>query len=223
MKKSGIYSAIHRESEKCYVGSSVDIDRRIKQHIYMSTHGGTGAFSRALREFGEDAFDFEILENCEKKDFMERERFYIAFLNAASVDGFNTHSDPRKPRDEYKHHAASRERMSVARKRRVERKSPKVLQRMANMRDAKERKRIERNAGLPPRVCVKGKLAYTITIHAHISGATHTMTLTVSPKRIDQYSVEVDGKPWKKRVGMSHVTAGIRKALPPFRRVNRET
>ena len=98
------------------------------------------------------------------------------------------------------------------------RTSKKILLKMARMRAAKERKRVERTAGLPIRECVKGRLAYTITIQAHISGKSHTMLLTVSPERIDQYSVEVDGKPWKNRVGMSHVTTGIRKALPPFKR-----
>jgi len=94
----------------------------------------------------------------------------------------------------------------------------KVRRKMANMRAAKERKRLERTAEFPVRQSVKGKLAHTITIESHLANETHVMRLTVSPQRIDQYCVEVDGRQWKKRVGMSCITAGIRKALPPFRR-----
>jgi hypothetical protein len=32
--------------------------------------------------------------------------------------------------------------------------------------------------------------------------------------RIDCYRVEVDGRPWKERIGWSQILAGLRKSLP---------
>lgn len=78
----------------CYVGSSVDIGSRRRSHIRWAKGGAHTIFHRAIREFGEDSFDFEVLEECGKNVMLERERFYIAFLNAASIEGFNTRSDP---------------------------------------------------------------------------------------------------------------------------------
>lgn len=33
-------------------------------------------------------------------------------------------------------------------------------------------------------------------------------------RRIDQFRIEVDGKPWQARMGMARALAGLRKALP---------
>lgn len=90
---SGVYCAIHRDSGMCYVGSSVDIGNRIVQHLSSTSRGSLNAFHRAIRAFP-DGFDFEVLERCEKRELVDRERFYIVLLNSASVDGFNTRSNP---------------------------------------------------------------------------------------------------------------------------------
>ena len=87
---SGIYCAIHRESGMCYVGKSVNIRTRRWHHIDDARKGARTCFHRAIRKFGEDAFDFEILERCDREKLLEREQFYIALLGAATVAGFNT-------------------------------------------------------------------------------------------------------------------------------------
>lgn len=78
----------------CYVGSSVNIRKRFNEHLAKARRGGTALFSRAIREFGVDSFDFSILEECTPADLLSRERFYIALFNSASVDGFNTRENP---------------------------------------------------------------------------------------------------------------------------------
>ena len=90
--KSGIYALIHRESGMCYVGSSVDIKERMDRHLSDSRNGGNALIHRALRAFGHEAFDFEVLEECEKSKLLLREQFYISLLNAASLDGFNSNN-----------------------------------------------------------------------------------------------------------------------------------
>lgn len=91
---SGIYCAIHRASLMCYVGSSVDVHRRRIEHLHASNTKCLTNFHRALREFGADSFDFELLEVCTKENMLEREAFWIKFLGAATLDGFNTSKNP---------------------------------------------------------------------------------------------------------------------------------
>lgn len=89
---SGVYCAILRFDGRCYVGSTVNLSIRLSAHMGHAARGSVTAFHRALREFGPDAFDFEILERCPREQLLEREEFYIALLNAASIHGFNTMS-----------------------------------------------------------------------------------------------------------------------------------
>lgn len=91
---SGIYSLIHSESGRRYVGSSLNIKKRIKWHIWRANSGWNMCIHRAMRQFGIDSFSCEILEECNKDNLLEREAHWIAFFNAASVNGFNTMAKP---------------------------------------------------------------------------------------------------------------------------------
>lgn len=94
---SGIYSAIHRDSGKCYVGSSVNIGDRMRRHIRESVGRCETAFHRALKNLGRENFDFEVLERCDPSLLLDREQFYISFLDSAR-NGFNTIETPKKTR-----------------------------------------------------------------------------------------------------------------------------
>jgi len=50
------------------------------------------------------------------------------------------------------------------------------------------------------------------------TGETHVLTLFISPQRVNQFRVRLDGKPWKERIGKSRLLAGLRKALPTYSR-----
>lgn len=56
--------------------------------------GSQTCLHRALREFGTDAFDFEVVERVPKERLLVREKFWITFFNAASLNGFNTRKNP---------------------------------------------------------------------------------------------------------------------------------
>lgn len=49
-----------------------------------------------------------------------------------------------------------------------------------------------------------------------LANESHTFTLFISPHRIDQYRVEVDGKPWKDRIGWSRIMAAVRRSQARF-------
>ena len=87
---SGIYAIIHRETGMVYVGSSVNVWVRLRAHIGDARRGTVNTpLYRAIRKYGADAFDFEVLERCDKSQLVSREDFWIRFYNAASVAGFN--------------------------------------------------------------------------------------------------------------------------------------
>ncbi len=94
----GIYGIIHRESGRVYVGQSRNMANRIKSHrCHSNKDKRQGKFYNAVRKYGKEEFDFEILEEFSAEDLNEREKFYIQFLNAID-SGFNLSPEPGKSR-----------------------------------------------------------------------------------------------------------------------------
>ena len=109
----GVYAAIHRDTLRCYVGSSFNIGSRRRDHI-RSAKNGRQCFARALREYGSDAFDLELIEKCDKDTLRDREEFWINFYDSVSVNGFNTFKKTAWPNPDYKISEATRARISAA-------------------------------------------------------------------------------------------------------------
>lgn len=67
----GVYKFTNKINGKAYIGQSVDIFQRVKDHEhrafinYPSNREYNKSFYRALRKYGMENFDFEILEICE--------------------------------------------------------------------------------------------------------------------------------------------------------------
>lgn len=63
-----IYIAVNRVNQKAYVGQTVSAFRvRAINHRSVSTMGrDTTPFHRAIRKYGMDAFDFAVLESCDR-------------------------------------------------------------------------------------------------------------------------------------------------------------
>jgi len=55
-----------------------------------------------------------------------------------------------------------------------------------------------------------------LTFEDCLTGESHTLTLYISPQRVDQFRVEVDGKVWKDNIGWSRILAGLRKSQARF-------
>lgn len=115
--RSGIYIAIHRLTGLLYVGSALNLWRRLITHLSSARNGSRSRFHRALREFGSDAFDFDVIQYCPKEKLLERERFWIIFFDAASVDNLNTNKNPMAVYDS-KRNEVTRERNRQAQLRR---------------------------------------------------------------------------------------------------------
>ncbi|MDD5538722.1 MAG: GIY-YIG nuclease family protein [Candidatus Omnitrophica bacterium] len=82
-----IYKAINKINGKIYIGQTVgSLGKRITEHCRSSV----GFFSRALRKYGREGFDFEIIENCEsRKELSEREIYWIGFFGCKYPVGYN--------------------------------------------------------------------------------------------------------------------------------------
>lgn len=87
----GIYKITNKLNNKCYIGQSIDIENRWKQHIYESKTLRRGhQIHLAINKDGIDNFTFEILEECSlnKNTLNERERYWIKYYNSFN-DGYN--------------------------------------------------------------------------------------------------------------------------------------
>lgn len=64
-----------------YVGSSVDIKRRIKQYKYLR-HNEQHKLRHSIKKYGYKNHRFVIIETCEKDVLLERERYWCIKHNA---------------------------------------------------------------------------------------------------------------------------------------------
>jgi len=88
----GIYKFTNRITGESYVGQSVDIEKRYKQHkrrVELTYDWEDTYFHRMLRKYGFENFDFEILEECSQQELNEREIYYIDKYNALFPNGYN--------------------------------------------------------------------------------------------------------------------------------------
>lgn len=86
----GIYKITNLVSGKCYIGQSVHIERRWQEHKIPSSNS---FISKKIREYGEQNFLFEILEECLQSQLNEKERYWIQYYNSIIPNGYNIAED----------------------------------------------------------------------------------------------------------------------------------
>jgi hypothetical protein len=90
--KTGIYKITNQKTKECYIGQAVDIATRWKDHakcgLGIDTPVGNKLY-RSMQEFGIQNFSWEVLEECERKDLDEKEKYYIG-LYMSKEYGFNS-------------------------------------------------------------------------------------------------------------------------------------
>lgn len=94
---AGIYKWTNIETGDSYVGSGVDLAKRIRSYYQMAElEKHPRHINNALLKYGHDKFKLEILEYCDRDKLMEREQFYLDEINptynilkkAYSLEGF---------------------------------------------------------------------------------------------------------------------------------------
>ncbi len=77
---TGIYKITNIITNECYVGQALDVASRLKTHakcgLGIDTPAGNKLY-KAMQEYGIWNFSWELLEQCDKSQLNERERYYI--------------------------------------------------------------------------------------------------------------------------------------------------
>lgn len=83
MKITGIYTITNLIDNKIYVGYSIHIKKRLYSHLYklkLKLHVNSH-LQRAFSKYGEENFQFEILEECDKSFLTSQENYWCNILN----------------------------------------------------------------------------------------------------------------------------------------------
>ena len=92
----GIYSWRNKLNNKRYIGQSIDIERRKKQHIASIGQYNT-KLSQALLKYGLDNFEFTVLEETTIDNLNAREQYWIHYYDSIN-NGYNiTDVEPEGP------------------------------------------------------------------------------------------------------------------------------
>lgn len=85
----GVYEIVNRVNGKRYVGSSKNIESRWGEHRRAAEKGNHHAiaFRRAWKKYGEDAFLFRIIEECDEEYLIDVEQKHLD-------SGFDYNSSP---------------------------------------------------------------------------------------------------------------------------------
>lgn len=83
-KICGIYMIKNKINNKFYIGQSIDIEERWKQHIreFKGNYHNNIYLQNAWNKYGQDNFEFSILEECCETSLDEKEIYWIDYYKA---------------------------------------------------------------------------------------------------------------------------------------------
>lgn len=89
-KKSGVYIIKNNINERVYVGSSVNLYKRLNAHTnnLINKKHANAAMMNFVKKHGHECLTFEVIEFCDRSVLIEKENFYINKHKAYGV-GFN--------------------------------------------------------------------------------------------------------------------------------------
>lgn len=90
----GIYKITNKLNNKAYIGQSICIEKRWENHKCLngaktpSQRNYNYPLYRAIRKYGIDNFNFEVIEECSKNELSEKELHYIRHYDCVA-NGYN--------------------------------------------------------------------------------------------------------------------------------------
>ena len=81
----GIYKITNLINGHSYIGESINIERRWKEHKSIPYKA---SIYDAFQKYGIENFSFEIIEECSIEEFFEREKYWISFYDTYK-NGYN--------------------------------------------------------------------------------------------------------------------------------------
>ena len=97
----GIYKIENLLNHKIYIGQSIHIERRWKEHCISSAHS---VIANAIKKYGKENFSFQILEECNIEELDDKERFYIQKFNSVVPNGYNVEEYSASNKTNYIHY-----------------------------------------------------------------------------------------------------------------------
>lgn len=89
--EAGVYLISNNVNGKCYVGSTIHLDQRRREHFSKLANNKhiNAHLQNAYNKYGREAFDFEVLETIDiddniKDKLLKREQFWISNQNTIS-------------------------------------------------------------------------------------------------------------------------------------------
>ena len=92
--KCGIYKITNLLTKQCYIGQSVNIQDRFKQHVKCGLGidaSATNKLYKAMQQDGVWNFSFELMEECSRTELNEKEKFWIQMYQS-DIYGYNSTS-----------------------------------------------------------------------------------------------------------------------------------
>lgn len=84
----GIYKIQNLINGKVYIGQSVHIERRFREHKYSDKNNSL--IHKAIKKYGIENFSFEVIEECDYLLLDEREIYWISHYNSTNKEkGYN--------------------------------------------------------------------------------------------------------------------------------------
>jgi group I intron endonuclease len=121
---SGVYEIYCSASQASYIGSARCLAKRKINHLALLRNGKHTSihFQRAWDKYGEESFDFRVIEFCDADSLLEREQYYLDTLcpklNVSKVAGASFKG---------RHHTAeSRLKISIKGKERMRKGGPAI-------------------------------------------------------------------------------------------------
>lgn len=87
----GIYKITNKINGKCYIGQSIDIEKRWKDHQLPCRQTGKSSnypLYRAFKKYGLNNFNFSVIEECELDQLDIREQYWIKYYDSYN-NGYN--------------------------------------------------------------------------------------------------------------------------------------
>ena len=84
--KKFIYKYENKVNHKVYIGQTNDVRRRFSEHLYGHSYQ-TSLIERAIKKYGIENFEFEVLEETDIPN--ERERYWIDHYHSYKPYGYN--------------------------------------------------------------------------------------------------------------------------------------
>ena len=77
----GIYKITNTINNKIYIGRSIDVELRMKDHFSnrKRTHGD---LDRDIQQYGRDAFQCEIIQECDESQLNDLEDYFILYYKS---------------------------------------------------------------------------------------------------------------------------------------------